>query len=99
LEGPGQAMGQPDFVADHATAVFDEWRQGAPGGALGGERGELVVVFEQELDLECGVGRVVLRSAGGKRCAGLGQRERMDGKEHEEILLTPRRHDGPCMQL
>jgi hypothetical protein len=36
FEGTGQAIRQPDFVADHATAVFDELRQGAHGGALGG---------------------------------------------------------------
>ena len=38
FQGTGQAVGHPDFVADHATAVFDELRQGAHGGALRGER-------------------------------------------------------------
>ena len=56
-------------------------------------------MFEQELDLEFGIGRVVFRSAGGKRFAVLGQRERIDGKEHEELILTQRRHDGPFIQL
>ena len=58
----------PHFVADQATAVFDELsRQGAHGGALGLERRELVAVFEEQFDLEFGIGGVVFGPARGKR--------------------------------
>jgi hypothetical protein len=67
--GTGQAIRQPDFVAAQAPAVFDELRQGPYGGALGGERRELVAVFEQQLDLELGIGGVIFGTAYGKRFA------------------------------
>src|SRR5215470_12949382 len=69
FEGTGQAVGQTDFVADQATAVLDELRQGTHGGALGAKGSKLVPVCEEELDLEFGIGRVVFRPAGGKRFA------------------------------
>jgi hypothetical protein len=54
--GTGQAVGQTDCVADPATAVLDALCQGAHGGALGAEWGELVAVCEADLALECGSG-------------------------------------------
>ena len=95
----GQAMRQPDGIADEATAVFNELRQGAHGGAWGGKRGEFVAVFEQDLDLEFGIGRVVFGPTRGQRFAVLGHGERIDGKEHEEVLLAQRRHHGPFMEF
>ena len=95
FEGTGQALRQPACVADEAPTVCDALCQGTPHCAVRGERGELVPVLEQELDLECGIGRVVLRPAGGQRFAVCGHGERMDGKEPEEIIWTQRRHDGP----
>ena len=71
--------------------MFDELRQGAHRGALGGERGELVAVFEEELDLEFGIGGVIFGPARGKRFAVLRHGERIDGKEHEEIILCAAR--------
>src|SRR5215467_5634502 len=65
FEGTGQAVGQTDFVTDQAPAVLDELRQGAYGGALGAEGGELVAVFEEELDLEFGIGGVIFGPARG----------------------------------
>ena len=88
FEGTGQAIRQTDFVADEAPAVFDELRQGAHCRALGGEGGEPVAVFEEEFDLEFGIGGVVFGPAGSKRFTVLGQGERIDGKEHEEIILA-----------
>jgi hypothetical protein len=55
---------------------------------LGGEWGELVAVFEEDLDLEFGIGGVVFSTAGGKRFTVFGQGERIDRKEHEEIILA-----------
>jgi hypothetical protein len=68
-------------------------------GLWGGERGELVPVFEQELDLEFGIGRVVFRPAGGKRFAVLGQSERIDGKEHEELIVAQCGHERPFREF
>ena len=79
--------------------MLDELRQGAHGGALGGERGELVAVFEEEFDLEFGIGGVIFGPARGKRFAVLGQGERIDGKEHEEIIVAQRGHDGPFIEF
>ena len=88
FEGTGQAIRATDFVADQAPTVFDELCQGAHRRALGGERRELVAVCEQQLDLELGIGGVIFGPAGGKRFAVLRQGERIDGKEHEEIILA-----------
>ena len=99
FEGTGQAIRQTDFVADQAPAVFNELRQGAHRRALGGEGRELVTVFEQELDLEFGIGGVIFGPARGKRFAVLGHGERMDGKEHEEIIVAQRGHDGPFIEF
>ena len=90
---------QPACVADEAPTVCDALCQGTPHCAVRGERRELVPVLEQELALECGIGRVVLRPAGGQRFAVCGHGERMDGKEPEESIWTQRRHDGPFIPL
>jgi hypothetical protein len=85
---PGQARREADGVADQAPAVRDEWRPGAPGGALGRERGARVPVCEAELDLACGSGGVVFGPARGKRCTGRREGERLDGKAHEAIIVA-----------
>ena len=97
FERTGQAIGQPDFVADQAPAVFNELRQGAHRWALAGEGGELVAVFEQEFDLEFGIGGVIFGPARGKCFAVLGHGERIDGKEHEEIILCSADTMGPLL--
>jgi hypothetical protein len=99
FEGTGQAVRAPDFVTDQAPAVFDELREGTHGGALGAEWGELVPVFQEEFDLEFRIGGVVFGTAGGKRFAVLGHGERIDGKEHEEIIVAQRGHDGPFIEF
>ena len=97
FERTRQAMRQPDFVADEAPAVFDELRQGAHRGALRDKGGEFVAVFEQDLDLEFSIGGVIFGSARGKRVAVRGHGERIDGKEHEAIIVLQRRHNGTCI--
>ena len=99
FEGTGQAVGQTDFVADQATAVLDELRQGAHGGALGAQWCELVAVFEEDLDLEFGIGGVIFGTAWGKRFTVFGHGERIDGKEHEEIIVAQRGHNGPFREF
>src|SRR4029450_3807319 len=66
FEGTRQAVGQTDFVADQGRAVLDALRQGAPGGALGGEWGELVAMFQENFDQEFGIGGVIFGPARGK---------------------------------
>jgi hypothetical protein len=99
FEGTRQARRQTDCVADQATAVCDELRQGAPRGAVRAKGGELVTVFEEDLDLERGIGGIICGPAGGTCCAVPGQGERMDGTAHEAILLAPCVHHGPFLQL
>ena len=99
FERTRQAIRQPDFVADEAPAMFDELRQGAHRWALRDKGGEFVTVFEQELDLEFGIGGVIFGPARGKRFAVLGHGEWIDGKEHEELILAQRRHDGPFIEF
>jgi len=99
FEGTGQAVRAPDFVPDKTPAVFDELGEGTHGGALGLQGLELVTVFEEEFDLEFRIGGVVFGSAGGKRFTVLRHGERIDGKEHEEILCAPCRHDGPFLEF
>jgi hypothetical protein len=96
-EGTGQAVGEPDLVADQAPTVCDAWRQGAPGGAVGAEGGQRVTVCEEQCDLACGVGRGICGPARGQRCAVLGPGEGMDGHEPEARIVAQRRHDGPWM--
>ena len=67
FERTRQAIRQPDFVADEAPAVCDELRQGAQRGALRDKGDKFVTVFEQELDLEFGIGGVIFGPARGKR--------------------------------
>jgi hypothetical protein len=66
---------------------------------LRGERRELVAVFEQQLDLELGIGGIIFGMARGKRFAVLRQGERIDGKEHEEIIGAQRGHDRPFIEF
>jgi hypothetical protein len=99
FEGTSQAVGQTDFVADQATAMLDELRQGAHGGTLGAEWGELVAVFEEALDREFGIGRGIVGPARGKRFAVLGHGERIDGKEDEEIIFAQCGHDRPFIEF
>jgi hypothetical protein len=94
FERTRQAMRQPDCVADEAPAVCHELRQGAHLRALRDKGGEFVTVCEQDLDLECGIGGVICGPARGTRFAVRGHGERIDGKEHEEIIVVQRRHHG-----
>jgi hypothetical protein len=99
FERTGQAVGQTDFVADQATAMLDELRQGAHGGALGVEWGELVAMFQEDVNQEFGIGGVIFGPARGKCFAVRSHGERIDGKEHEEIVVLQRRHNGAFIEF
>jgi hypothetical protein len=99
FEGTGQAVRATDCVTDQTTAVFDALSEGPHGRALGLQGLALVPVCEEEFDLEFRIRGIVFGSAGSKRFAVFGHGERMDGKEHEEILVAPCRHDGPFLKF
>jgi hypothetical protein len=56
-------------------------------------------MFEEDFDLEFGIGGVIFGPAWGKCFAVLGHGERIDGKEHEEIIGAQRGHDGPFLEF
>ena len=56
-------------------------------------------MFEEQFDLEFRIGGVVFGPAGGKCFAVLGHSQRIDRKEHEELILTQRRHDGAFIEF
>ena len=56
-------------------------------------------MFEEELELEFGIGGVVFGMAGGKRFTVFGQSEGVDWKEHEEIILAQGGHNGPLLEF
>jgi hypothetical protein len=95
--GTGQAMGTTALGTAQATAVCDEVGEGPHGGALGLQGLQPGTVFEEEVDLECRIGGGVFGAARGQRFAVSGHRERIDGKEHEELLWAPCRPKGPCV--
>src|SRR4030095_15376005 len=66
LEGPGQAVGAPYCVADHAATVCDELCEGAHRGALWLERLPLVAVGQQQVGVEVGIPTGVLRAGRGR---------------------------------
>ena len=99
FEGTGQAICTTDFVTDQATAVFDELGEGTHGGALGLQGLKLITVFEEEFELQFRIGGVVFSSARDKRFAVPGHGERIDGKEHKEIIVAQCRHDGPFIEF
>ena len=94
LEGTGEAVGDPHFVADHAAPVFDELGEGAHGGALRLERLQLVAMGEQQFELECGVCGVVFGPAGREGFAIPRQRQRIDREEDQKVILCARRRPG-----
>jgi hypothetical protein len=79
--------------------MLDELRQGAHGGALGGEWGELVAMFQEDVDQEFGIGGVIFGPAWGKGFAVLGHGERVDGKEHKAIIVAQRGYDRSFIEF
>jgi hypothetical protein len=79
--------------------MFDEWFEGAHRRALGFQRRELLAMFEQEFELELGVGGIVLGRAGCEGFTVSGEREGIDGKEHEEVVLAQRIDDGAFVEF
>ena len=99
LEGTGQAVGDPDFVTDHATAVFDELCEGAHRGALRLERLQLVAMGEQQFELEGGVRGIVFGSAGREGFAIPRQRQGIDREEDQKVILAQGGDQGALVEF
>lgn len=99
FQGARETVGEPHFVPDHASTVFDELFQGAHGRALWGEGLQLVAVGAQPFELECSVGGVILRAARGKRFAVAREGQWIDGKEDEEVVFAQGTDDGPLVEF
>jgi hypothetical protein len=72
--------------------------EGTHGGTLGLQGLELITLLEQAFQLELGVRGIVLGVAGGEGLAIPRQGEGIAGKEHEEVLLAPRRDEGALVE-
>jgi hypothetical protein len=99
LQGTREAVGEPDFVVDHAAAVFDELVERAHRGALWLEWLERVAMGEEQLELEFGVGGVVFGPAGGEGFAIPRQGQRIEGKEDQKIILAQGGDQGPFVEF
>jgi hypothetical protein len=99
LEGTSQAVGDPDFVTDHAAAVCDELGEGAHRGALRIERLQLVAMGEPQCELECGVRGVVFGSAGREGFAIPRQRQGIDREEDQKVILAQGGDQGALVEF
>jgi hypothetical protein len=97
LERTGQAMGNPDCVAHHTAAVFDELGAGTPRGALRLERRQRVTMGQQQCELEGGSSGVGFGPAGGEGCAIARQHQRMEGEEDAKVILAQGRDKRPLV--
>ena len=79
--------------------MFDELFEGAHRRALGLQGRELIAMFEQEFELELSVGGIVLGMAGCEGFTVSCEREGIDGKEHEEVVLSQRIDDGAFIEF
>jgi hypothetical protein len=99
LQRPDESMGSADPSPSQATPVFHQWGQGAHLGALGHEGLELLTVPQEERELECGIGRIVLRTARGKGLAISRQPQRIDVKEHKTVVFPYGLDHGPLIEF
>ena len=99
FQGTRETIRDAHFVPDQAAAMFNELFEGAHGGTLGLKGFELIAMLEQEFKLELGVSGVVLGLAGCEGFAIPRQCQGVDGKEHEEVILSQRRDEGPLIEF
>lgn len=99
LEGPGQAVGDPACIADHAAPVCDELCEGAHRGALRLERLQRVAMREQPCEMECGIRGVVFGPAGREGFAIPRQGEGINRAEDQKVILAPGGDQGACVEF
>ena len=99
FQGTGETIRGAHVVAHEASTMFDAWFAGTHRGALGLQGRELSAMLEQEFELELGISGVVLGVAGCEGFTVPGERERIDGKEHEAVVLSQRVDNGPLVEF
>ncbi len=99
FQGAAETVRDAHFVAHEAAAMFDELFEGAHRRALGFQRRERIAMFEQEFELELSVGGIVLGMAGCEGFTVSCEREGIDGKEHEEVVLAQRIDEGAFVEF
>jgi len=88
-EGPGQAVGDPHGVADHAATVGDELGEGAPRGALRLERLQRVALGAPPCERACGSCGVVCGPAGRAGVARPRQGQGIARAEAQHVIRAP----------
>jgi hypothetical protein len=68
--------------------MCDELLEHTHRGALREERRKLVAMLEQKLELQVSVGGVIFRMTGSKGFAVLGEGNRSDGEQPQELVCT-----------
>jgi hypothetical protein len=99
LQSPGEAVGEPHLVADHAAAMGNALFEGAHRGALRREWRQRITVGEPQCERECSVRGVVFGPAGREGFAVPRQRQWIDGKEHQKVILAQSGAKGTFVQL
>jgi hypothetical protein len=99
LEGAGQAVRHAHLIADEAAAGRDELCARAPLRALGLKRLQLVTMFQEALELECGVRGIVLGAAGSESLTVPRQGKGVEREQDEEVVLAQRGDKGSFVAL
>jgi hypothetical protein len=97
VQRPGEAVGHPYFIPDHATPMFDKLFESAQGGAVRMERLQLVPMREQQFELECSVGGIVFGPAGRQGLTIPRQRQRMERAENEQVIRAQGEDQRTCV--
>ena len=87
LEGMGQAIGEASLVGDQLTTLFGEAEQCAHVLALRLQRGKSLWVAHEKIQGKFGIGGIVLGATGFESLTIFGKSRRVDGKEHQEVVL------------
>jgi hypothetical protein len=98
LERTGAAMGEAAFVTPHAATVGDAWGPRPHRGPLRRARGQRGAMRQQQVELEGGIGGIVLGPAQGEGCTIPRPHERIDGEEAEQVILAPGGDPGPIVE-
>ena len=87
LEGMGQAIGEASLVGDQLTTLFGEAEQCAHVLALRLQRGKSLWVAHEKIQGKFGIGGIFLGATGFESLTLFGKSRRVDGKEHQEVVL------------
>src|SRR5262249_52855392 len=79
--------------------MCDKLLEGPPSEAVGIERLELVPMREQQFELQCGVSGIIFRSAGGEGGTIPRNRQRIDRKEPQQVILAQGEDQRPFVEF